>query len=307
MTGNSMDKFKWEGHWPQRLEQLLEAELTPENKGKGGGRVWEAARYSLLGGGKRIRAGLVMTAAGLEGDEPPGALESAAAIEMIHCYSLIHDDLPAMDDDDFRRGRPSCHVAYGEAVAILAGDLLLNRAYELLIRTCRTLTGPSLLLAMDELAGAAGGLGMIGGQDLDLAMEKTTEDDVGLDEVLRMAERKTACLIRAAMVMGGYLAGTQPENIKWLARAGMAAGLAFQIRDDILDCLSNRDTLGKTPGKDRRAGKKTLVTVAGLDRAAALQETSTARALEAVRQLKAPQEGVKNLEQVIRQMTERNY
>lgn len=246
------------------LEAFFEDRLFPD--GRADYPVWQAARYSLLGGGKRIRPQLLFrTGLLFGGDLPPASLPLAAALEMIHTYSLIHDDLPAMDDDDFRRGRPSCHKVYGEGVAILAGDLLLNGAYEVILSAYEQDPQFEIFQAMAELAFAAGGHGMILGQDRDLAMEIEAFDQVSMTEVKSMAMLKTSRLIRAALRMGGHLAKAPAKALFLLSRMGDSLGLAFQIRDDILDCISSRDKLGKTPNKDAAAGKKTFVTLAGLE------------------------------------------
>ncbi len=296
------------GSWPglsRDFEQLLEAELNP---GKMAGYpVWEAARYSLLGGGKRVRPRLLVAACELAASPPRAALPFAAALEMIHTYSLIHDDLPAMDDDDFRRGQASCHKAFGEATAILAGDLLLNRACELMIRVCLENPEGPCLKAMGILMEASGGVGMILGQDRDLALERSPEKEVELADVLWMAELKTSRLIRAALLMGGWLADLDQEVLDLLGTMGTSLGLAFQIKDDILDCVSSRDTLGKTPLKDQGAGKKTFVTLAGLESARTLLDEKENQVLRILDQLEA--KGLKTgpLAGLVAYLTERNY
>lgn len=248
----------------EALEVFLEKTLSPGSLSDHP--VWQAARYSLLAGGKRIRPLLLFRTCLLFEDRlAPAALPLAASLEMIHSYSLIHDDLPAMDDDDFRRGRPSCHKAFGEAVAILAGDLLLNTAYEVMLTAYEDHPDQGTFQAMKTLARAAGGQGMILGQDLDLALEKQVFDQVSLEEVQEMAKLKTSRLIQAALLMGGQLAAVPAPALDQLALIGESSGLAFQIRDDILDCMASRDKLGKTPKKDAAAGKKTFVTLAGLE------------------------------------------
>lgn len=240
--------------------------------------VWQAARYSLLAGGKRIRPQLLLRASLVFArDLHPAAPALAGALEMVHTYSLIHDDLPAMDDDDFRRGRPSCHRVYGDATAILAGDLLLNEAYELGLDSYSFHGDPAILEALKVLAGAAGGRGMILGQDRDLLLESKSFNQVKGEEVVAMAGLKTGRLIRAGLLMGGWLGGAPKEASDLLSRLGDAFGLAFQMTDDILDCVASRDKLGKTPNKDREAGKKTFVTLYGLDGARRLLEEERAK------------------------------
>ncbi len=220
-------------------------------------------RYSLLNGGKRMRPIIALTVCEALGGKGYDALPAACGLEMIHTYSLIHDDLPAMDDDDFRRGKPSNHKAFDEATAILAGDALQAAAYEVIAR--RT-PDPALAARLVlELATAAGAVGMVGGQQLDLA---TTAD------VREIHERKTAALIAAAARMGAMAARASPTVLARLTRYGRALGLAFQIVDDILDVSGSARELGKTPGKDLQQGKKTYPAVFGLEesrgRAAAL-------------------------------------
>ncbi len=267
----------------EAFERILDKALTPL-KGASSP-VWQAARYSALGGGKRVRPELLLrTCLFFDPGLPPVALPFAAALEMVHSYSLIHDDLPAMDDDDFRRGRPSCHKAYGEATAILAGDLLLNRAYETMLAAYARDPDPGALKAMRVLALAAGGEGMILGQDPDLALEEAA-GSISLEEVAAMAELKTARLLRAALLMGASLSGAPTDLMDLFSDLGLAAGLAFQIQDDILDLTASRDTLGKTPGKDESAGKKTFVTVAGLEGAGKALDQQVARMESLLHQL----------------------
>ncbi|HPX92951.1 MAG TPA: polyprenyl synthetase family protein [Bacillota bacterium] len=298
-----MKDLEGEAGWLIRLERLLEKELTP--RATGSGPVWEAARYSLLGGGKRIRPRLLLAAASLPGSLPPQVLPFAGALEMVHTYSLIHDDLPSMDNDDYRRGRPACHKVYGEARAILAGDLLLNRAFELMIRVCREKPDAGALRAMEILGRAAGGEGMILGQDLDLALENKPADSIDISEVLQVSELKTSRLIRAALLMGGALAGVADSVMEELAIAGTAGGIAFQIKDDILDSVSNRDTLGKTPGKDQLAGKKTWVTMAGLEGAYLLLGQRAGEVAGALDRLRAMGFEIAPLENLMRSLIER--
>jgi geranylgeranyl diphosphate synthase type II len=269
----------------QELECVLERALTPCLP-KDSHAVWQAARYSVFAGGKRVRPELMLRSCHIFGDcLPEVVLPFAASLEMIHTYSLIHDDLPSMDDDDFRRGRPSCHIVYGQATAILAGDLLVNRAFETMLRAYANNPFPGALKAVCELGAAGGGEGMILGQDLDLALESADIESVCLADVRTMAELKTARLIQAALMMGGYLAQAPSDALELLSAAGNAIGLAFQIKDDILDCMSIRDELGKTPHKDAKAGKKTYVTVAGLEEASAAHDDEVRLAFSAIEAL----------------------
>lgn len=287
----------------QNFELLLDQVMTPPAGGPYP--VWEAARYSLLGQGKRLRPKLLFAACQLFGPPPEQAPVFACALEMVHTYSLIHDDLPAMDNDDFRRGRPSCHKVFGEATAILAGDLLLNGAYELMAESLVSQPDPGPLAAMEVLARAAGGHGMILGQDRDLAQEGL--ETASLEQIQKTAQWKTAGLIQAALLMGGHLSGAREQVLEALALCGLAAGIAFQIRDDILDCASNRATLGKTPHKDQAAGKKTFVSLAGLEGAGRLLEEKTQEASLAIRNLSQMGCMTESLEELIRLLVERNY
>lgn len=223
----------------------------------------EAMDYSLLAGGKRLRPALCLTAAALCGlTDEASIMPFAAAIEMIHTYSLIHDDLPAMDDDDLRRGKPSNHKAFGEAMAILAGDALLADAFAFM---CSAPLPPERVVrAVGALARAAGGRGMAGGQALD--MLRTGRDHVALEDLRRMHALKTGALIKASCVCGGLLAGAGGAMPAALETYGAALGTAFQIADDILDCTADTATLGKPAGSDAAQGKCTYPAVLGLER-----------------------------------------
>ncbi len=227
----------------------------------------QAMRYSVLGGGKRLRPALVLLACRACGGNDEDALPAACAVEFIHTYSLVHDDLPAMDNDDMRRGKPSCHKKFGEAIAILAGDALLTLAFEV--------TAPFPAIA-GELAFGAGASGMIEGQAADLEAEGMQEK-FPADELRNMVEhihiRKTAALIRASVRMGAIAANTPNEKLSALTRYGECLGLAFQIADDILDMTGSREAMGKAVGKDTQKGKLVHPAVFGL-------EESRKRALE---------------------------
>ncbi len=229
----------------------------------------EAMRYLTLAGGKRLRPALALAAAEAVGGGWGEVAEVACAIEMIHTYSLIHDDLPAMDDDAMRRGMPSCHVRFGEATAILAGDALLTLAFETLASM------PRKDLAADVVscvARAAGWAGMVGGQQLDIEAEEMASVSVG--DVLKIHSKKTAALIAASVEAGAIACGATERQRAALRRFGEQAGLAFQIADDILDQTSPAETLGKTPGKDKEQNKATYVRAAGLEGA---REAAAAR------------------------------
>jgi geranylgeranyl diphosphate synthase, type II len=238
----------------------------------------EAMRYSLLAGGKRIRPVLALATADALGREPAVVLPLAAAIELIHTYSLIHDDLPAMDDDDLRRGRPSCHRAYGEDVAILAGDGLYAEAFQLLLSE-QTGEPADVLAAAAELAAATGVRGMVGGQYLDVA--RTTQP--GPEGLRRLHELKTGRLIAASIECVLLLSDAHKRDRISLFR-GFASelGVLFQIVDDILDVTGSQETLGKRQGSDERLGKRTYVTEFGLDGARNLARESHERARAAL-------------------------
>jgi geranylgeranyl diphosphate synthase type II len=221
-----------------------------------------AMEHSLLAGGKRLRPALCLAAAETVGGQRQAALPAALALEMIHTYSLIHDDLPAMDDDALRRGQPTCHVAFGEATAILAGDALLTDAFGMLASA--EAAPERVRRAVAELAAAAGAAGMVGGQQLDLEGEGR-KPSVAAAEAIH--EKKTAALIRAAVLVGGILGGGKQAEIGALGRYGRALGLAFQVADDVLDATSSAEELGKSPGKDQQQGKLTYVAAAGLEAA----------------------------------------
>ncbi|MCW8952694.1 MAG: polyprenyl synthetase family protein [Rhodospirillales bacterium] len=227
-------------------------------------RLIEAMRYSMLGGGKRIRPFLLMQSADLFGVYPDHALHAAAAVEMIHCYSLVHDDLPAMDDDDMRRGRPTCHVAFDEATAILAGDALLTGAFELLTSEKTHPNSAVRCELVAALSKAAGAQGMVGGQMLDLAAENAP---LGVPEITRLQRLKTGCLIAASCEMGGIL-GRAPDSARTaLHHYAHDLGLAFQIADDLLDVEGDEAETGKKVRKDTNAGKATFVSLLGIERA----------------------------------------
>jgi farnesyl diphosphate synthase len=226
----------------------------------------EAMRYAALGGGKRLRPFLVLESARLCGVEAEAVLNAAVALECVHCYSLVHDDLPAMDDDDMRRGRPTVHRAFGEATAILAGDALLTLAFEILASpSTHEDAGVRGELALG-LARAAGRAGMAGGQMLDLEAEKAG-GALREDAILRLQGMKTGALITFACEAGGVLAQAESSQRATLRRYGDALGLAFQLADDLLDIDGDAAVIGKAVAKDAEAGKATLVSLMGIDAA----------------------------------------
>ncbi len=222
-----------------------------------------AMAYSLMAGGKRFRPILALAAAETCGGDRRAALPAACALEYVHTYSLIHDDLPAMDDDDFRRGKPTSHKVFGEARAILAGDALLTRAFDI-IASSRGLDHAIRLAQIAEIARAAGAAGMVGGQTADIEAEGKK---VGPSAVLAIHRRKTGALITASVRVGALAAGAKPPLLKKLSRYGEYLGAAFQIADDILDEEGELSTMGKTPGSDRRRGKATFPAAVGLEKA----------------------------------------
>jgi geranylgeranyl diphosphate synthase type II len=248
--------------------------------GSGPPRLAEAMRYSVLGGGKRIRPALALAACATVGGDEPDAMPFACALELIHTYSLIHDDLPAMDDDDLRRGQPTSHRVFGEAMAILAGDALHTLAFDLVLRET-----PDAEVARHlgrTLAEAAGFKGMVGGQVEDLAGGGVVPD---AERLQRIHEQKTAALIEAAIRGGAIAGGAAPDTVDALSRYGRALGLAFQITDDVLDETGTAEELGKTPGKDRREGKMTYVALEGVEAARARAAAAMDRALAAIADL----------------------
>ena len=226
--------------------------------------IHEAVRYSVFAGGKRLRPILVLAAAEAAGGQVEHALPAAAAIELIHTYSLIHDDLPAMDDDDFRRGRPTCHKVYGEALAILAGDALLTQAFILLSGEPSSLRADAVarLRVINEIAQAAGSRGMVGGQVVDILQE---DREVDLATLLYLHTHKTGSLIRACLRVGGIISSAGSEQMEALTRYGDRIGLAFQIVDDILDLEGSLEALGKRAGSDLRKRKATFPGLLGLE------------------------------------------
>jgi len=225
--------------------------------------IVEAVRYAVLGPGKRLRPILLLASGEATGGRRDDLLEAACAVEMIHAFSLVHDDLPALDDDDLRRGRATVHVKYGEATAILAGDALLNLAFETLAREVGSAVPPARRLqAIRAISGAAGISGMIAGQVLDLEFEGKPASKSDLEKIHR---HKTGCLITASCLAGGILAGAGAQELSALERYGLALGLAFQITDDILDVEGTAGEIGKSPGKDAASAKATFPSLYGLD------------------------------------------
>lgn len=265
--------------WIARAETALQSALPSESEAPVP--LHRAMRYAVLGAGKRLRPQLVYAAAAAFGETGPVLDPAACSVELIHAYSLIHDDLPAMDNDELRRGRPTCHVAFGEAMAILAGDALQAMAFELLARDALDPPEPTIRIRMLQVLGAAcGSAGMAGGQALDLA---ATGKPLGLTELERMHACKTGALIRASVRLGALAARCDDgAALAALDRYANAVGIAFQVRDDILDVEGDCDTLGKTVGKDAHQDKATFPAILGMQEARAHLERRTGEARAAL-------------------------
>jgi geranylgeranyl diphosphate synthase type II len=236
------------------------------------GTIHTAMRYCVFAGGKRLRPVLCLAAAEACGGKREDALPAACAVELMHTYSLVHDDLPCMDDDDLRRGRPTCHKVYGEGMAVLCGDALLTEAFAVLARS-----GDAKMLA--ELASAGGSRKLIGGQVLDLEGEGKS---LSLEELIRIHEAKTAALLTTSIRLGAMSAGADEVRLAALTKFGHALGLAFQVIDDILDVTQTTENLGKTAGKDAAVAKATYPAVMGLEESRLEAARLTAEALEAL-------------------------
>ena len=238
--------------------------------------LFDAMEYSLLAGGKRLRPILAMEFCRLCGGDPHQAAPFAAAVEMIHTYSLIHDDLPSMDNDDFRRGRPTNHKVYGEAMAVLAGDALLTDAF-MVASTAQLADPKDMAFAIGTLAECAGSMGMVGGQVLDIGSEQR---ELTEQEVIDIQTRKTGALINAACVLGAIAGGGSEEQIDAAAKFAAGLGMAFQIRDDMLDVIGTQEEMGKGVGTD--AVKNTFVRLYGLERCEELVQSYTQYAIDAL-------------------------
>ncbi|HEY7512833.1 MAG TPA: farnesyl diphosphate synthase [Vicinamibacteria bacterium] len=263
-----------------RVERALDEALPPETAWPD--TIHRAVRYSLFAGGKRIRPLLVLAAGEAVGGVLDELMPLACAVEMIHTYSLVHDDLPAMDDDDLRRGKPTSHKVFGEAVAILAGDALLTRAFHLMAEVPSSWDDVRVrrrLRAAAVLGEACGTTGLIGGQVTDLESEGRAIGAAGLE---RLHRAKTGALLSACVRGGAILGGAGEEDLAHLGRCASALGLAFQVVDDVLDATEGAERLGKTAGKDAAASKATYVSVHGLERARAIAAELRAEALAAL-------------------------
>ena len=277
-----------------RLRDLLA--LCPEPT------LHEAMAYSVFAGGKRLRPLLLLGACeAAQGQHTPAALDFACALEMIHTYSLIHDDLPAMDNDDFRRGKPTSHKRFGEAMAILAGDALLNRAFETMVQATCAEGNVAALRAMATLAAAAGDSGMIAGQVADILFQ---DKKATVDILFSIHQRKTGALFAAALEAGATLGGADAETAEAFRALGSRLGVAFQILDDLLDETSTAENLGKPIHSDAKNHKNTYVTVHGLAKAQADYAALSAEILEDLTRL--PQK-TQTLYQMVQQVIERKF
>lgn len=254
------------------LHKYLEEKDNPQRT------VYKAMEYSLNAGGKRIRPILVLACAELMGAETDKIMPFACSLEMIHTYSLIHDDLPCMDDDDLRRGKPTNHKVFGEAMAVLAGDGLLNLAYETILKQSQ-LSPNMTLAAMSVIAESAGTEGMIGGQVIDLESEGKNVDSITL---MTMHMHKTAALIMASAKVGALLGGGGREDLIAVEEFARYLGIAFQIKDDILDVTGKEELLGKTVGSDGENQKSTFVSVYGMEQSEKMLNDYTQKAIEAL-------------------------
>ena len=264
----------------QSVDEALKRALPPESAWPA--TIHRAVRYSLFAGGKRIRPVLVLAAGEAVGGEREELMPLACAVEMVHTYSLVHDDLPAMDDDDLRRGKPTSHKVFGEAVAILAGDALLTRAFHLLAEVPEgwdDTRARRRLRAAAALGEACGTTGLIGGQVMDLESEGRA---IGAGELECLHRAKTGALLSACVRGGAILGGAGEADLQLLSRYASAIGLAFQVVDDVLDATGDAEGLGKTAGKDEAARKATYVSVHGLEKARALAAALRQEALEAI-------------------------
>lgn len=271
----------WKSYCNERITWIEEAlaQWIPEQNGLLNS-LFESMRYSLFAGGKRLRPVLLMAAADAVGGEGRRYLRVACALEMIHTYSLIHDDLPAMDNDDYRRGKLTNHKVFGEGMAILAGDGLLTAAFEQMLLQ-EEVDAACLTQVVREIAAAAGPAGMVGGQAIDLAATGQAQP-LNQEELRFMHRAKTGALFRAALRGGGLLAGASQEQLAALTTYAEEFGLAFQITDDILDVTGDEATIGKPVGSDERNEKETYVSLYSLDGARRMAEESVQRALAAL-------------------------
>ena len=288
-------RARWDAHRRAFEEYLRGLRFTSEARLRG---LEEAMRYSMLAGGKRVRPALCMETAWVFGAEPSHVLPSAAAIELIHTYSLVHDDLPAMDDDDYRRGRPTAHKEFGEAMAILAGDAFFGEALTLITVHQRG-SCEQILAVVRELAGSTGVNGMVGGQVMD--MRQTGRAEVTEPETLYMIHKyKTGALIKSSARIGAILAGATGEEQAAVSQYASELGLCFQIVDDVLNATSTREELGKSAGSDAEQGKATFVGVFGLEGATREADGAAKRAIAALSTVDKDTSGLQELVYFVR-------
>ena len=292
--------------WNERLASYAECterklmEYLQPDEDKGYGVIFESCRYSASAGGKRLRPALVLEFCRLSGGDVETALPFACALEMIHTYSLIHDDLPCMDDDDLRRGKPTNHKVYGEALAVLAGDGLLNLAFETASDPANHVSADVQVRAIRALSRASGMQGMIGGQVLDM---KAEEKQISLDELQTLQELKTGCLIGVGAQLGCLIGGATEEQTKAALEYARCIGLAFQIQDDILDIEGDEASFGKPIGSDAENGKSTYPSLLGLERCHALVHELSEQAIAAL----APFTDTGFLPELARSLAERKH
>lgn len=281
MTAVALDLNEQLATWRNQVEQTLARNLPAEDTPPS--MIHRAMRYSVMAGGKRLRPLLAIAAAEACDADPARFLVPFAALELIHTYSLVHDDLPALDNDELRRGRPTAHVVFGDAIAILAGDALLTEAFSWLSRPIDGVDPRRQLRAIEVVSTAIDSKGMIGGQVADLEAERIMErsrDETELRKTLEFIHtNKTARLITASVLLGGILAGADEERLRSLEEYGSAVGLAFQIVDDLLDVEQDATTLGKTAGKDEAQGKLTYPALVGREAARHEVDALLAKAL----------------------------
>ncbi len=259
----------------ERIDRALDGFLPPVGRS---GRLAEAMRYSVMAGGKRLRPNLCLAAAEAVGGKAENAMAAACALEMIHTYSLIHDDLPAMDNDRLRRGRPTCHIAFDEATAILAGDALLTLAFEI-VAVDATCPAERRAEVIRILSGAAGAAGMVGGQMMDMLSEGLILDQAELERLQRL---KTGALIEAALACGAILACGRADQVEALREYGRLVGLAFQVADDILNVEGDPSVMGKAAGTDLQRNKSCFPGVLGLEKSREFAQNLVQRAVSAL-------------------------
>ncbi len=294
-ASSTHSQVRWEAHRRAFEEYLQGLRFTEEARLRG---LEEAMRYSMLAGGKRVRPALCMEVAWIFGPEPSLVLPSAAAIELIHTYSLIHDDLPAMDDDDYRRGRPTAHKEFGEAMAILAGDAFFGEAL-ILITVHQKGSCEEIIEVVRELAGSTGVNGMVGGQVMD--MNQTGRAGTTDPETLYMIHKyKTGALIKSSARIGAILAGATVEEQAAVSEYASELGLCFQIVDDVLNATATREELGKSAGSDAEQGKATFVGVFGLEGATREADGAAERAFAALSKVDGDTSGLQELVYFVR-------